>query len=93
MFATELSSLVTAFSCESEPISSEVDEDYCDLAQLLRISGSTKNFSLIRRMCVLLLVFLCVLLLSCVYCCSCLVCIVVVLRVFSVLCVYCCFLL
>ena len=49
VFATELSSLVTACSWDSKPVSSEMDEDYCDLAQLLGISGSTKNFSLTRH--------------------------------------------
>jgi hypothetical protein len=49
VFATELSSLVTACSWDSKAVSSEMDDDYCDLAQLLCISGSTKNFSLVRH--------------------------------------------
>jgi hypothetical protein len=49
VFATEWSSLFTACSWDSKPFSSKMDEDYCDLAQLLCISGSTRNFSLIRR--------------------------------------------
>jgi hypothetical protein len=40
VFVTELSSLVTACSSDSKPVSS---------AQLLCISGSTRNFSIIRH--------------------------------------------
>jgi len=49
VFATELSSLFTACSWDSKPFSSEMDEDYYDLAQLLCISDSTRNFSLIHH--------------------------------------------
>jgi hypothetical protein len=46
---TELSNFVTASNQDSKLVSSEMDEGYWDLAQLLCISGRTKNCSLIRH--------------------------------------------
>ena len=42
-------------------------------------------------LCIVFSCIVCIVVVSCVYCCSCLVCIVVILCVFVVLCVYCCF--